>query len=90
MSKNKVKSYKCNIEGCESRKSESVPMFGIPPRPELRRQWINAIERNQEFNYTLYNFRVCALHFIPNQILYRGARCDLKNDAIPTLFRNNG
>lgn len=83
-----MKSYKCNIEGCATKNNESISIIGIPLRPEIRELWINAIEQNQEFDFSVYNFRGCALHFSPNQIIRRGARCDIINNTAPTIFLN--
>lgn len=85
MSKKNV--FKCKIEGCESKNIDSISMFKVPTEQNMRKKWIQSIEKNQSFDYLCGSYRICELHFNKSDILERGHRIDLKPGSIPTIFR---
>lgn len=42
--------------------------FRMPKEPAIRQNWINAIEKYQQFNYCIVHFNVCNLHFDGNNL----------------------
>lgn len=64
----------------------SLSNFRIPSEDRIRKQWINAIESHQKFDYTISDFRVCQLHFTQSNVFSCTNRTLLSRGSIPTLF----
>lgn len=76
---NRIESFGINLTNC-------IHIFRVPSDPTRRKKWITAIETHQEFDYSLSTFYVCDLHFPVECIIKRGARTDLAQNALPSIF----
>lgn len=62
--------------------------FSVPLSQPTRNQWIQAIEKHQEFNYHVQSFLVCSLHFKPTDLGIRGKGKSVIKGKIPSIFQN--
>lgn len=55
---------------------------------ELRRKWIDAIEKGtgQDFEYYTRRYMVCQLHFKTEDIKYTRSKISLKDEVVPSVF----
>lgn len=81
MSQIKRHKNRCKLNGCESYGST----FSVPYN-SLRKQWIEFIEKYQEFDYRPIRFFVCEKHFEPHQIIRIGSKNKLKAGTVPTRY----
>lgn len=65
----------------------NISKISVPPIGPQRLQWIQAIEKNQEFDYSCSEFDVCNLHFRTEDFINKkGGIQFLRSDAVPSLF----
>lgn len=58
----------------------------VPKSCENRIKWIEAIEKNQRFDYNKQIFNVCKRHFCERDFLKSGNTPTLITDAVPSIF----
>lgn len=56
------------------------------PLVHLRNEWIEAIEKQQPFDFSSLQFDVCELHFKKGDIVLQGKRIKLREGAVPSVF----
>ena len=89
--------YKATREEEEAIQSGKVSpnkknLFAFPTEPNLRAQWVDAVEARDELN--LCHSAVCELHFVPDDFENDPSprtgkerqRRRLKSGAVPTLY----
>nr|XP_014278099.1 THAP domain-containing protein 4-like isoform X2 [Halyomorpha halys] len=77
----------CSVLRCTNRTGRNkVTFHRIPVDPELRTQWIKAINRK---NWTpAPNSRICSDHFVPSDfnMTYHSQIAHLREGVIPSIF----
>lgn len=58
----------------------------MPSDPIKRKKWIDAIEKHQEFDFSICKYYVCQLHFPDDCIKKAGSRTNLLAGVVPTIF----
>lgn len=58
----------------------SVPLY------HQRSEWIDAIEKQQPFDFSSPQFDVCELHFKNGDIILQGKRVKLREGALPCIY----
>lgn len=56
------------------------------PAVHQREEWIDAIEKQQPFDFSSPHFDVCELHFKYGDIVVQGKRVKLREGALPCVF----
>lgn len=58
----------------------------VPLSNPNRKLWIDAIEKNQPFDYIVSSYHVCSLHFSLSDIKISGKRKTIISGRFPTIF----
>jgi len=76
----------CIVPGCKS--NSRTPGHFFPKSPILSEKWKEAINNNIILNVSseeLRKYRVCHLHFLPEDYIYTQNRRRLKHNAVPSV-----
>lgn len=60
----------------------------MPHVQPYRDQWIQAIERFQEFDHQILSYHVCSLHFSSNDIVRHSKKQSVRRGRVPSIFPN--
>ncbi|KAJ8319804.1 hypothetical protein KUTeg_001391 [Tegillarca granosa] len=87
----------CVAKNCRTKSGQGIHLFTFPKDSERRELWIGNINR-ENFEPAPHS-RLCALHFTPDQFVinpelaksigYTSKRNDLKDTAVPTVFKKD-
>jgi len=80
----------CIVPGCKS--NSRIPGHFFPKNPILSEKWKEAISNNIILNVSseeLRKYRVCHLHFLPEDYIFTQKRQRLKHDAVPSVNIRN-
>lgn len=58
----------------------------VPRQGQIRKQWIKAISKHQEFDYYSLYYLVCHLHFKDDDFKMRKDKLVIKKNAVPSIF----
>lgn len=64
-------------------------MFSVPLAEPKRSKWIEAIEKIQPFDYVVQTYHICSLHFLSEDIGFRGKNKCILPGKVPSIFKNN-
>jgi hypothetical protein len=84
----------CAVAICSNPKDDSILYHRFPKNKELRKKWIVACKREDQFNPSTST--VCSNHFLPtdyerdlrNELLGLPVKKRLRKDAFPTVYIN--
>ncbi|CAL9683874.1 unnamed protein product [Knipowitschia caucasica] len=80
----------CSVPGCScgARKQPYLSFHAFPTDPDRRRQWIQAVRRDEGPLFTIKTGStfVCSRHFTPEDYLTGSTVSRLKSGAVPSLF----
>lgn len=60
----------------------------MPHVQPYRDQWIQAIERFQEFDHQILSYHVCSLYFSSNDIVRHSKKKSVRRGRVPSIFPN--
>lgn len=61
--------------------------YRVPSKGNQRGDWIEAIEKHQTFQHSRREYNVCIRHFEPCDVEKKDNKFALKQNAIPTIFK---
>lgn len=75
----------CSVANCFNNSEQSYALFRYPQDEKLRRKWISAIGRDENWSPSSSQ-RVCEVHFKPSDIEFIAGRKRVKCGAVPFRF----